>query len=322
MKVMFHQRKNKIDISGLRAQFPDIAFAEIFGPKEAAAQIANADVLVVSTSVYTPELAKVINSGARQLKWIHFTTSGIDSAVKLGFPSGVTVTNSAGLRANNLSDHAFGLLLFLARRFRDIEAARLRREWVREEMTPLIRGLEGMTMVILGMGAFGQSAARKAKAFDMKTIGISRAYKPDQLVDKVYPRARAKEAIVQADVLLICVPAERETLGLINTEMLSAMKKGSWLINVSRGDIVVEPDLIAACKNGPLAGAGLDVTVEEPLPETSGLWSLDNVIITPHVGGQGSHSDAPMLKIFADNLALYLQKKPLEKVLDWPSMVV
>ncbi len=108
---------------------------------------------------------------------------------------------------------------------------------------------------------------------------------------------------------------------MINADVLSAMKKTAFLLNIARGDIVVEKDLVAACRNGTIGGAGIDTTDPEPLPATSDLWKLDNVLITPHVGGAGAHSNEPMLKIFADNLALYQKGQPLNNKVDWESML-
>ena len=322
MKVMLHQRSRRIDTDDLKKSFPEIDWVEVDGPEGAAADIADTDVLCINTLAYNAELAKVVLGNAKQLKWIHFTTSGIDWAIDAGgFPAGVTVTNSAGLRAPNLTDHAFAMLLFMARKFRRLEEARREKYWAREDLWENIIGLDGLTMTIFGMGAIGQVAARKAKAFNMKVLGISRTYKPDDLVDTVYPRKRAKEAFAAADAVLIAVPSEPDTRGFVNAEIFNAMKKTAFLINVSRGDIVNEPDLIAALKAGTIAGAGIDVMVKEPMPPENELWSLENAFIAPHVGGAGTRSDAPMLRIFAENLRLFLGSQPLRNLVDWPAMM-
>ena len=213
------------------------------------------------------------------------------------------------------------MLLFMARKFRRLEEARREKYWAREDLWENIIGLDGLTMTIFGMGAIGQVAARKAKAFNMKVLGISRTYKPDDLVDTVYPRKRAKEAFAAADAVLIAVPSEPDTRGFVNAEIFNAMKKTAFLINVSRGDIVNEPDLIAALKAGTIAGAGIDVMVKEPMPPENELWSLENAFIAPHVGGAGTRSDAPMLRIFAENLRLFLGSQPLRNLVDWPAMM-
>jgi phosphoglycerate dehydrogenase-like enzyme len=323
MQVMISKRNPPVDITSLRKRFPDVTFAEFEGPEEARKVIGESEVLVTYTGGYTKAFADVVNNGAgKRLKWIHFTTSGIDAPLALGgFPKGVMVTNSAGLRGNNVSDHAFAMLLFLARGLRKIEAARLKREWVRDQMWGQIRGLETLTLTIMGLGAIGQAAARKAKAFDMNVVAISKGYKPDHLVDEVYPYERMKEALAKADAFLISAPSDARTRGIIDADKLGAMKKTAFLLNIARGDIVVEKDLVAACRNGTIAGAGIDTTDPEPLPAASELWQLDNVLITPHVGGAGAHSNEPMLKIFADNLDLYRKGKPLNNQLDWEAML-
>ena len=323
MQVMIYKRTPPVDIASLRKRFPDVTFTEIDGAEEARKAIGESEVLVIHTGGYTQAFADVVNGGAaRKLRWIHFTTSGIDGALTVGaFPKGTLVTNSAGLRGNNVSDHAFALLLFLARGFRKVEQARLKRDWIREEMWGQIAGLETLTLAIMGLGAIGQAAARKAKAFDMCVLGISKGYQPDRLVDEVYPYERLKKALARADAFLISAPSDARTRGLIDADKLGAMKKTAWLINIARGDIVVEKDLVAACRDGTIAGAGLDATDPEPLPATSELWKLENVMISPHIGGAGSHSNEPMLKIFADNLDLFRKGKPLNNPLDWQAML-
>jgi D-2-hydroxyacid dehydrogenase (NADP+) len=322
MKVMVYQRNPALDLSDLRALFPKVTVAEIVGVDEAKPHIADSDVLVIHTAGYSKDFAQMVKTSGKQLKWVHFTTSGIDGAIANGaFSKGTVVTNSAGLRGNNVSDHAFALLLFLARRFRDVERGRTTRDWLREELWEQIYGLEGMTLAIMGLGAIGQAAARKAKAFDMKVLGISRSYKPDSLVDKVYPYDRIKEALAQADAFLISSPSDAQTRDFIDMDKLKAMKKSAWLINIARGDIMVESDVVAACKNGIIAGAGIDATDPEPLPKTSELWGLENVIIAPHIGGAGSHDSKPMIKIFTDNLARFIDKQPMKNVLDWEAMM-
>lgn len=323
MKVVFNSRTKPFDISYLADQFPDVDFTVTYGADDVARELGDAEVLMISNRVYEADMVEAVNANSGNLKFIHFTTSGIDKALKNGgFPEGVTVANVAGLRAPNLAEHAFALLLFLAHRFRMIEAVRGERKWIRDEASAMIHSLKGQTFCVIGLGATGQEAARKARAFDMRVIGVSRAYEPDELVEEVFPRERVKEALAEADAVLMSMPSTPETRGFMDADKFAAMKPTAFVINVARGDLINEDDLIAACKAGTIGGAGLDVTAVEPTPADSELWALDNIALTPHVGGGGSGpgDDIAQLDMLAENLRLYIDGKPLKRLVEWETM--
>ncbi|HSR55131.1 MAG TPA: D-2-hydroxyacid dehydrogenase, partial [Alphaproteobacteria bacterium] len=289
-----------------------------------ARELPGAEVFFVSNRVYVEDMVEAVKTNADSLKLIHFTTSGIDKALKSGgFPEGVTVANVAGLRAPTLAEHAFALLLFLSHRFRDIEAARIKHQWLRDEITAKITPLRRQTLCVIGMGATGQAAARKGRAFDMRVIGVSRAYEPDDLVDEVFPRERVNEALAQADAVLLSMPSTAETRGFMNAEKFAAMKETAFIVNIARGDLINEDDLIKACKAGVIGGAGLDVQVNEPTPPESGLWDVDNIVISPHVGGGGGGpGDTDLEDMLIENLRLYIEGKPLKRLVAWETMTV
>jgi len=322
MKIVFNLGAGrKLDIAPLRERFPEHSFVETRGAAEVARELGDAEVLIISNRPYFRDMVEAVNGNAGALKWIQFTTSGIDKALKNGgFPKGVTVTNCSGLSAPILAEHAIALLLFLSRRFRDTQAAAARRDWLRDEISPSVNALAGRTMAVCGMGATGQEVARKARAFGMKVIGVSRAYKPDDLVEEVYPRVRAKEALARADAVVLSMPATPETKGFINRDTLGAMKKTAFVVNVARGDLVDEADLVTACRAGTIGGAGLDVTVTEPTPADSPLWDVPNIVLTPHIAATGYDSTPRLMEMLAENLSLYLAGKPLKRVLDWERM--
>jgi phosphoglycerate dehydrogenase-like enzyme len=324
MKVVYNSRIKPADISYISDKFPELDFTITYGPEDVARELGDAEVLFISNRVYVEEMVAAVNAHAGNLKLIHFTTSGIDKALKAGgFPKGVTVANVAGLRAPTLAEHAFALLLFLSHRFRAIEAARADRQWLRDEITPTITALRGKTLAIIGMGATGQQMARKARAFDMRVIGVSRAYAPDALVDEVFPRERVKDALAQADAVLMSMPSTAETRGFMDADKFAAMKSTAFILNIARGDLINEDDLIDACRSGTIGGAGLDVQAEEPTPATSGLWDVDNIVISPHVGGGGGGPDDTDLDdMLIENLRLYLKGEPLKRLVDWENMTV
>lgn len=322
MKVVYNSRVKPADISYIADKFPELDFTVTYGPEDVARELGGAEVMFVSNRVYMEDMVAAVNANAGNLKLIHFTTSGIDKALKSGgFPKGVTVANVAGLRAPTLAEHAFALLLALSHRFRDIEAARAGHQWLRDEITAKVTPLRRQTMCIIGMGATGQAMARKARAFDMRLIGVSRAYQADDLVDEVFPRERVNEALSQADAVMISMPSTAETRGFMNAEKFAAMKPTAFIVNIARGDLINEDDLIKACTAGEIGGAGLDVQAEEPLPASSGLWDVDNIIVSPHVGGGGGGpGDTDLEDMLIENLRLYVEGKPLKRLVDWQNM--
>ncbi len=321
MKIVYHLINNRLQIEPLQKRFPDVAMVVTRDLETLAREIGDADAMVTSNRPYFEDMVRAVNDNQTRLKWIQFTTSGIDKALRYGgYPKGCTVTNSAGLGAPILAEHAFYLFMAVGRRIRDTDAAARRHEWIRDQVGPTVTAMTFKTLCICGMGATGQEAARRAKAFHMKVLGVSRAYKPDALVDEVFPRERAKEALARADFVLLSMPATAETVGFVNDETLAAMKKTAIIANVARGDLIDEDALVRACREGRIGGAGLDVTRTEPLPPESPLWDEPRIIVTPHIAGTGSNDPTRLIDMVGENIARYVKGEPLLRVLDWENM--
>lgn len=323
MKFVFHLVNARWDLKPLQARFPGHEMVLTQEVDELAREIKDADVMVTSNRPYMADMCSAVNDNQTKLKWIQFTTSGIDKAFRHGgYPPGVTITNSAGMGAPVLAEHAFHLFMSVGRRIRDCEAATKRHEWIRDEVSPSVIAMTFKTICIVGMGATGQETARRAKAFHMKVIGVSRAYQPDDLVDEVYPREKAKEALAQADFVLLSMPATAETADFINDDTLAAMKKTAIIVNVARGALIDEDALVRACREERIGGAGLDVTKTEPTPADSPLWDEPRIIVTPHIAGTGAGKDniKRLLEIIGDNIERYLDGRELTRVLDWEKM--
>jgi phosphoglycerate dehydrogenase-like enzyme len=249
------------------------------------------------------------------LRWIQFSTSGIDNALKHGLPAGVVVTNMSGLRAFAVAEHALMLMLGLVRRLRVTERARKTDFWIRDDVTPSMDNLAGKHLVILGLGEIGQAIARKAKAFDMQVSGISRSTEAMANFDHLLPRSELVPACATADIVAIAANHDASTDKMLSREVIAAMRPTAYVVNVARGQLVDEPALIEALQAGRLAGAGLDVAATEPLPAGHPFWRMENVILTPHLGGAGSQGVGGGLgNIFVDNLRRWLDGKPLTKV--------
>ena len=313
--VLFNPHGRQAEFEALAPSFPALELRCANDAEELAAKLPGAEILITTNRVYTPDNAAIIRDCGTSLKWLAFLTSGIDKGQASGLPSGCVVTNVAGLRAFAVAEQAFALMLGLVRRIRETEAARATAFWTRDETTPRLDNLTGKHMVIVGTGAIGQDIARKAKAFDMRVTGVSRAQTPLANFDALRPRSELVDAAREADVLMVAALYDDTTHHMISREVIDALGPKAMVINIARGLLIDEAALVEALVAERIGSAGLDVMEEEPLPATSRLWTLDNVLISPHIGGAGSKgTGATHGSMFADNLKLWLAGKPLEKV--------
>ncbi len=319
MKIVVLLRAGRIDIEELAARHPAQAFVLVENAAGLARELPDAEALVTANTHYDAAAAAIVKR-ASGLKWIQFTTSGLDAALRAGgFPDDAIVTNGAGMAAPMVAEHGFALALMVGHRLRDLEQAAARGEWRRDIRDSMI-ALYGRTLCIIGLGAVGREAARRARAFGMKVIGVSRAAVADDLIDEIYPRERLAEALARADLVMLTTVATAETVDLIDAAAFAAMKPGAILVNVARGELIDEGALAAACHAGRLAGAGLDVTKIEPLPADSPLWRLPNVVVTPHLAGGGADNSGLLVDLIDDNLSRYLKGERLTRVVDWKNI--
>jgi D-2-hydroxyacid dehydrogenase (NADP+) len=275
MKVAyFNIYKDPADIRAAVTACPGVEFAAANSEAELPAALAGAEVIMVANRTYEVEAARLIREHGRELRWVAFMTSGIDKAIANGLPNGVTVTNMAGLRAFAVAEHAFYLMLGLMRASRASEKAQVASDWARIPLTPLMDNLTGKHLVIVGTGAIGQDIARKAKAFDMRVTGISRRTDPLDFFDALRPREDLATVVAEADILMVAALADDDTFGMISRDVIGAMQRHAHIVNIARGSLVDETALIEALKNGKLAGAGLDVQDQEPVPAGHPLWTM------------------------------------------------
>lgn len=316
MKVVCYDPfSRRDDLGPAIAAFPSIDFVRPSSLAELAASLADAEALVIGNRAYDEEAARTICQNGASLRWIQFTTSGIDKATTFGLPPGVVVTNAAGLRAFSVAEHALALMLALVRNLRATDQGQRDNVWCRDVVTPRMDNLAGKHLVVIGVGSIGQEIARKAKAFDMVVTGVSRSTQPLEHFDVVRPREQLREAVAAADMLVMAATYEAQTHEMLNRALIDAMKPTAYFINIGRGQLVEEPALVDALRENRIAGAGLDVTMVEPLPAQHPLYNLGNVIVTPHIAGAGSTgTGAGMSKILADNLALWLKGEKLQKI--------
>ena len=297
---------------------PDIEWAVSRSHDDIAHHAADADILVLNNRTCTPQLgAKLRARVSERLKWIHFTTAGVELGLAMGLPPGVPVTCSSGINGPILAEHAMTLLLASLRSFNAIKEGQRAHEWRRLAIVESMRSLEGATVCVIGMGAVGHDLVRKLRAFDASVIAVSRGA-PDPMFDRVYPREQLHAALAQADALIICTNSDRSSYHLIDAAALAALKPGAILINVARGEIVDESALIAALRTGHIAAAGLDVTEPEPPAADNPLFDLPNVILSPHCAGGGSPAGTARRQaaLFGENLARFRAGKPLKNLVN------
>jgi phosphoglycerate dehydrogenase-like enzyme len=230
--------------------------------------------------------------------------------------SDVVLTNAAGLYAKHVADQAFALLLGLARGIHESVRNQDKHQWGGARTMPMIE-IDGFKIGIVGMGGIGMEMAKRAKGFDMHVIAVDayRTDKPDT-VDELMGMDQLSNMMSQVDVVMIACPLTEETRGLINKDNLSVMQPTAFFINVARGPIVNEPDLIEILRADTIAAVGLDVTEVEPLQEDSPLWDFSNVIISPHSAGGSQHRMRRITEFFLDNLERYLKGEELKNIVN------
>jgi len=304
MKIVFGMALSDKRIERVKNCAPEAEVVTAPTNEELAGELAEAEILVT----FGMEITRELIDSAPRLRWIHAATTGIDQFSPLGLDKkGITLTNSRGVHGSQMCEQIFCFMLSLIRRSFKYFEHQKEHSWQREEMDTL----DGKTLLIIGVGAIGAELARRARVFNMQVVGVKK--KPSTIpdLDRVVPAEELHSVLPQADFTVILVPYTAETHHLIGKQELSLMKEEAFLINVSRGSIVNQHALVEALQNKVIAGAGLDVTDPEPLPADSELWDLDNVIITPHVGGFIPGYYDMILDLFCENLKAYRTgKKP------------
>ncbi|MFN8472566.1 MAG: D-2-hydroxyacid dehydrogenase [Anaerolineae bacterium] len=272
--------------------------------------LARADVLFDFDRTHLNDLPSV----APRLRWLQATSAGIGQMVRrLGLDkTDIIFTTASGVHARPLADFCLMAMLMFAKDYSWMERDKKLKRWERycaEELT-------GKTLAIVGLGRVGQEVARHGKKMDMRVIGTKRAPEPLPDVDEVYGPDDLDAILPQADYLVLIAPHTGETERLIGERELTMMKPSAVFINIARGTLVDEAALTAALREGRLKGAALDVFQEEPLPASSPLWDMPDVIISPHSASTVTQENARITELFCDNLGRYLRAEPLRNVLD------
>jgi len=264
-------------------------------------RVGEADVLVIS-GLWQNQLLDL----TKRLRFIQSIGAGTDQfACEELARRGIRLASARGVNARAVAEHAMALMLALSRRLPEARDNQSKRTWrgMMGDFSQREDELGGKTLLVVGLGDIGGRLAGLAKAFDMHVVGLRRhpAF-GGGAADVVYPMDRLNSLLPDADFVTLTCPLTAETEHLIDAEALSRMKPTAYLVNVARGRVVDEPALLEALATRRIAGAGIDVTAEEPLIPSSPLWAMEHVLITPHTAGETRRYEDNVIEILLDNL--------------------
>ncbi len=311
VKVLITHGMGRDDLERIGAVSGSITAEAAGSMEEAVAKAVEAE--VIQAGNWSDELWQ----SAPKLRWVQSGGAGVEDYMTPGFiASPIVLTNAQGIYAIPIADHVMAFILHFSRQFNHLLRRQVKHEWAdwgEHEMDEL----KGKTLGIVGLGGIGSEVAKRAKAFDMRVIATRRRpERPSADVDE----ARGAEALPwllgESDYVALCTALTSETRHLIGAEQLRLMKPTAYLMNVGRGGLIDEGALVEALNGGEMAGAGLDVFEEEPLPADSPLWDRPEVMITPHRAGDSRRSQERFMDLFCENLRRYVAGEALLNVVD------
>lgn len=295
-------------IAAIKSAAPDstVLAAE---PADAGRYIGNANIVATwGAADFRPLFTQ-----APELRWVHALSAGVE---KLLFPemlnSSVKLTNSRGIHGIPMSEHVLSLVLAFTRGLHVLFKQQQQQIWQR---TPLEEVYE-KTIGIVGLGNIGREVAKRAKALGMRVLAAKREQTAELFVDELYRPDQLTELLKTADFIVVAVPLTAQTRHLFTTALFRQMKPSAYFINVSRGAVVNEADLAAALREGTIKGAALDVFEQEPLPQSSPLWTMPNVIITPHIAAISPYYLDRAIKLFCQNLTSFAAGEDMVNLID------
>lgn len=291
----------------------------------------SSDIWAATDILYTGSLLPEPDAVPR-LRWVQSHSAGVEQLLSQSLfadnQNDIILTTASGVHAITMAEYTFAMILALARKLPTMLRLQGHIEWPTDRHTLFLpRELRGSTVGIIGYGSIGREIGRLAKAFGMEVLATKRdVLHPAAIneytepgtgdpegacVDRLYPPEATQSMAALCDFVIVLVPLTVDTYKVIDQGVLTAMKKTAFLINIARGNVVDEEALIKALQSGHIAGAGLDVFAQEPLPPTSPLWKMENVILSPHIAGANENYNQRAADIFTQNLERYLAHKDL-----------
>ncbi len=299
----------------LRRDFPQLEVVHLPNYDRVIDEIADADI-AIAWSLRGEQI-----TAAKKLRWIHSTAAAVHYLMTPELlASDIVVTNARDVHGPVVAEHAIALAFALAKRLPQSVRYQQQKHWAQRDLwnqRPRPRELSGATMTIVGLGAIGAPLARLAKSLGMRVVGVrEHPERGIDVADAVYGFEKLNEALSAGDFIVLAVPVTPKTRHMISAERLARLKPDAYLINVGRGVLIDEVELIDALRAKNFAGAALDVTTEEPLPPESSLWDMENVLITPHIAGLTEKMWERHYEHYTKNLRRFLAGQPLLWVVD------
>jgi phosphoglycerate dehydrogenase-like enzyme len=302
-------------VDALRHDFPQHTFLEAWDRE------ALRHVLVESDAAFAAFLDKDLVPSLARLRWVQAPAAGVAHMLSSELAaSPIVLTSARGVRALAIAEHVMLMALALARQLPHVLRRQAEHAWALDEIETAgtIRTLHGKQLGIVGLGSIGSEVARLAAGFGMRVIAVRKhveAASPPG-VDAVLPPEGLIDLLSSSDVIVLSAALTADTRLLVNRDALAHVKRGAWLINISRGRLVDDEAVIEALRDGRLGGAALDVFTREPLSADSPYWDLPNVIVTPHISGAMEDYWTPLVGLFAENLRRFEREEPLLNVVD------
>jgi phosphoglycerate dehydrogenase-like enzyme len=263
------------------------------------------------------QIVAALSAPGNSVRWMHFLTAGREGFDAVGLPKGLAVSYPAGCVAPTVAEHAMTLLLALVRRVPAMIEEQAKRNWSRLDVSAKATSVEGKVMAIVGYGQIGREVARRAKAFGIRTVAVSRTRKFDEWVDESFALSDLDQVLARADIVMLTIAMTPETHHLFDAKRFAACKRGVVLINVARGGLVDQTALAAALGSGQVGAAGLDAVTPEPLPADDPLWAASNLVISPHFAGGGSAvSQMRLAESASGNLRRLINHEPLQHLVN------
>lgn len=312
MKILFTTKITEEQQRYLKKQYPEQSFQFCRNMEEADIFLSTADVLVT----YGGDLSRELILQAKQLKWIMLCSAGMDDMpLKEMEEAGILLTNVRGIHKVPMAEYVIAMLLQVYRQAKTLLKNEKAHKW---EKSLRMDEISGKTMLIAGTGAIGQEVARLAKAFQMKTIGISRSGRKVDYFDENHPNTFLNKLLPEADFIISVMPSTKETYHFFTGDHFKQMPNHAVFLNMGRGDAVSTDVLLDAVRKREIAHAVLDVFEQEPLPADSPLWDEPNITLTPHLSGVSPAYMTRAIEIFDHNLAAYIQneKEKMQNIID------
>ncbi|WP_418627276.1 D-2-hydroxyacid dehydrogenase [Anaerosinus sp.] len=308
LNILVLNRLSEKELTSIQDTVPN-ANITLCKPENAPDYIENTDILVTWGHLSILNLLPK----APRLKWIHALSAGVDELLIPDLiESDIILTNSRGIHGIPMAEHVMAMILTLSRQIPESLKNQQNKLWQRTRPDEIY----DKTIGIIGLGSIGREIAKRSKAMGMKVIATKRTQTTEIFVNKLYSPEQLDIVLSASDFVVVTLPLTDKTRNLFVLDKFKSMKKTAYFINVARGSIVHQPDLVTALKEGYIKGAALDVVDIEPLSSDSPLWEMENVLITPHVAAMSPYYLERAIKLFIENLTKYMHSTDMLNVID------